>query len=746
MDVVRRARVDLRRAASGAALLLVLSVFGALAGGGTQAASGRQWNLSHVAPLAGGDLVYDAATGQVVLAGGNHVYLWNGKRWAMPPGPQPPTRSAAGLAYDPATREVLMFGGCCDSSQGPGTPWGDTWSWNGQRWSRVASTGPRARILGSLVYDAVSRRLLLFGGCVDASCSNGLGDTWTWDGKHWAQAPSGPGARYGQAMAYDAATRRVVMAGGCCNTSRSLSADWGDTWNWDGRRWTKAASELPPRHHSSLVYDAATGQLVLFGGIGSGSYLADTWTWDGRRWTQRKSGLGAGQGPGPRSDASAAYDPAYPVATAAGTRYGAVLLFGGRGGSGLLGDTWVWTGQRWSRLSGAGPSPRFGAALAYHPATRQVVLFGGAGIVFQDETWRFDGSRWAQVGSPENAVASVYDEKHRQVVLFGDYNQDRSWSHHAHAGGTWLWNGSTWTLGSGSGPLERSPANMGYDTWTGQVLLFGGSNQLSGTSQPLGDTWLWNGRTWSQVTTPGPPARATTSLTYDAATHQLVLFGGCCDGHGDFYSDTWYWDGRAWTQAAPGLGPSPQPSPAVVYDPATRQLLLYDDGEAPADTTWLWTGTGWAPAVTAGGPSGRGLASLAYDEATKRVVLFGGAAGGQAASRSFDGDTWNWDGKQWSQAATAGPAPRAGAALVYDSAAGKLLLWGGTGLSASSYLNNGLVHDTVAFTDSWVWDGRRWTPVGGPTPPVDDLGSHLVYDAATKQVVLFGGTRDTWTW
>ena len=53
--------------------------------------------------------------------------------------------------------------------------------------------------------------------------------------------------------------------------------------------WTQQhpATSPPGRFGASMAYDPATGDAVLFGGVGSsGSYLGDTWTWNGTTWTQ----------------------------------------------------------------------------------------------------------------------------------------------------------------------------------------------------------------------------------------------------------------------------------------------------------------------------------------------------------------------------------------------------------------------------------------------------------------------------
>jgi hypothetical protein len=95
------------------------------------------------------------------------------------------------------------------------------------------------------------------------------------------QAPAThPSARYDAAMAYDAATSTVVLFGGF-NGSGS-SPYFSDTWTWNGTTWTKQAPATRPqvRSASVMAYHAATGTVVLFGGLASNaSKLGDTWTW-----------------------------------------------------------------------------------------------------------------------------------------------------------------------------------------------------------------------------------------------------------------------------------------------------------------------------------------------------------------------------------------------------------------------------------------------------------------------------------
>jgi hypothetical protein len=80
-------------------------------------------------------------------------------------------------------------------------------------------------------------------------------------------------------MVYDAATSNVVLYGGL-KYDGTAPVYLGDTWTWDGTTWTQQHPAASPsaRNASSMAYDAATGNVVLFGGYRNG-YVSDTWTW-----------------------------------------------------------------------------------------------------------------------------------------------------------------------------------------------------------------------------------------------------------------------------------------------------------------------------------------------------------------------------------------------------------------------------------------------------------------------------------
>jgi hypothetical protein len=270
---------------------------------------------------------------------------------------------------------------------------------------------------------------------------------------------------------------------------------------------------------------------------------------------------------------------------------------------------------------------------------------------------------------------------------------------------------------------------MVYDDATGTTLFFGGFN---GTE--LAETWTWNGTVWDRLTpTTSPPALRGASMVYDAATHNVVLFGGL--GAGGPVADTWTWDGTNWTKQFVS-GPAARSGASMVYDAATNNVVLFG-GKASnglLSDTWFWNGTAWtSPTLTTSLPSPRYEQSMAYDAQTRDVVLYGGV--GVAGPIS---NTWTWDGTNWTLQPAANPAARFGASMFYDANTGDVVLFGG-GDGSNSY------------SEMWQWNGSSWSSLLSSTAPSARYLSALAYDTSTNSAILFGGytgtssLSDTWS-
>ncbi len=77
------------------------------------------------------------------------------------------------MAYDPATGNVVLFGGNDDAARSS-----DTWTWNGTTWTQqspATSPPPAVRRVDGL--RPGHRHVVLFGGQGNTTM---LDDTWTW--------------------------------------------------------------------------------------------------------------------------------------------------------------------------------------------------------------------------------------------------------------------------------------------------------------------------------------------------------------------------------------------------------------------------------------------------------------------------------------------------------------------------------------------------------------------------------------
>src|SRR5207245_1446573 len=121
---------------------------------------------------------------------------------------------------------------------------------------------PQASANTLSVYDSAIRRVLMYDG--------NTAESWAFNGRGWSWgAWKGPSPRTGASMVYDAASKKVVLFGGYGQVSAFGSQYLADTWTFDGKRWTKLQGDgPPPREYASMVYDAAARKVVLFSGYG----------------------------------------------------------------------------------------------------------------------------------------------------------------------------------------------------------------------------------------------------------------------------------------------------------------------------------------------------------------------------------------------------------------------------------------------------------------------------------------------
>lgn len=284
----------------------------------------------------------------------------------------------------------------------------------------------------------------------------------------------------------------------------------------------------------------------------------------------------------------------------------------------------------------------------------------------------------------------AYDAEHRETVLYG--GRDASGAVYD----TWTWNGARWSeLHPTQHPNEG--LDLGYDAKRRKTVGFGTSANLSSRATlPPGDTWIWDGQIWYQVhPTTNPPARRGTTLTWDSKRERLIMYGGYGRPNEGLY-DTWAWDGTDWHSLAKNSTDFSNLAGDAAYYPANDTVVMYHwPGGNASDPNqrfmWIFDGRSWARRPTGtielpySGP-------ITYDEKLGKLILFGVHGVGAAA-------TWTWDGASWNRIDTdTGPDDRLYPLMVYDSARGREVLFGGYDSE-----------EAMPPSDVWEFDGKRWT-------------------------------------
>jgi hypothetical protein len=310
-------------------------------------------------------------------------------------------------------------------------------------------------------------------------------------------------------------------------------------------------------------------------------------------------------------------------------------------------------------------------------------------------------------------------------------------------------------------PLPRDSAEVAYDTSTSTVVISGGEAGCG----PLGrdvyqDTWTWDGKVWKEVASNAPPVFGVPAA-YDGATQtfDVLWYPGCAGGPA-----TSEWSGESWSGANGAeseQAASPDVDGAMAYDPSSQTLILWSPtaGSDPNSTsappyqssTWSWDGTTWSllsPSISPPPSVGDSQdVQMVYDPATRQILLYGDHS--QAL--------WAWNGSKWSElSGSGGPAPRVGSSMVYDSALGEALLFGGDTATAYTTASASRAETYTLgepLNDLWAWNGSAWQQLHPATSPPARFYAQMAYDGADGQVVLFGGAvndtadvADTWVY
>jgi hypothetical protein len=271
----------------------------------------------------------------------------------------------------------------------------------------------------------------------------------------------------------------------------------------------------------------------------------------------------------------------------------------------------------------------------------------------------------------------------------------------------------------------RSASAVTFDPVSHRTILFGGYD----TAGYRKDTFLFDGQTWTQVTTPTSPSRrAAAAMSYDSVTQRVVLFGGFDGAH--YLGDTWLWDGATltWSPATPATSPTAVTGPMVFTDPLNGHVDCYGGyaGMFYQLKTWQWTGTTWVDLNPNTSPWARGAAVVATDWNRHKTVLFGGLGSVNTWN------TWEWDGVDWQlMSPNTQPPNRYYSGAAYDPNLQSVVVYGGGSGGAD-------------LDDTWRWSGIDWEQLFPTFSPIPRESFGMTFDQNLFRVLVIGG-EDSFT-
>lgn len=490
--------------------------------------------------------VWDGQRSRMIVHGGRRLstilddtWQWDAasgtwKQLAIGTQPRPPLAvpEHSAMAYDPIASRVLWFSTRFDLAA-------QTWQLNPATgvWTQLAVSGGPEEGVVSAAFDAGRGNVVL----LDADAN-----LWDFTGSSWEmrELSVAPAARSGAAGSWVSEAGYGLLFGGISGDGHRRFL--ADTWLWRNG-WKLASSGesnpsptgyratapmTPAARAGHAVATAAEGvepedAALLFGGENDSGLLGDTWLFDREtfEWVGFASNI-----------VSARTEHA--LAPIPGVGY---LLFGGADAAGPRGDTYVFTlsprlqrGWAADRSAGSVVAPRWGHAMALDVERGTIVLFGGRdGQQVFGDTWEYNPAsvpRWTErqprVSPPARFGHELtYDPERGTIVLTGGSGASAGGT----LGDTWEWNAAE-NLWVRRLPERSMPPRAGhvafFDAQRSELLCFGGLQYAQGgrAASSFGDTLAFE----NAASTADEGARFPLGASCDSASQ--CESGSCVDG------------------------------------------------------------------------------------------------------------------------------------------------------------------------------------------------------------------------
>ena len=300
---------------------------------------------------------------------------------------------------------------------------------------------PEVRSEARMITDTLNNRIILFGGNNRGLWGKCFNDVWSFDlvtgaWKIIDLAEPLPAPRHDASVVYDALGKRMILFGGWNGITWSF---YNDVWSLDltpgSEQWTQLTpSGTPPsiRAATNAVIDPVNNRMILFGGSDGSSGYNDTWSLELNTltWYELKT---PGISPSKRFAHATIYDP---------IGHKMIIFAGDNYYQPMMNDVWsldlTYGKERWRELtpSGSLPDTRAQHFYALNDASRDIVIGFGYNLSsgYHSDMWalNLNSLTWRQV-LPSDIVearrgsCAAYDPLGQQIIIFGGDRSDYYW-------------------------------------------------------------------------------------------------------------------------------------------------------------------------------------------------------------------------------------------------------------------------------------------------------------------------------
>lgn len=316
--------------------------------------------------LLGGNSLQPGPSKETSLGG---TWVLHGGKWReVLDTSNPAPRAFAAMAGDPRRRELVLTGGSETAQFAGMRALRDTWTYSAEGWQeRHPRDEPTwAPAQPPVAFDERTGQVTVLApapgypgsdssaGRFQVESAGDLYERWTWDGTDWnphrdvVAPPLSTFADNG--MAEDVVSRTLVFFAyntpqgpPCLTESSCRAADpsgtrFSQTWQWNGRRWTREHPHVAPTDPQAIASDPESGRVDVL------TLKGDMWQWSGLTWHV----VGTG---GPRGSTVMTADPAAC----------AIVAFEGvESGQAATSETWTWGASGWKPGAPGAGGPRPG--------------------------------------------------------------------------------------------------------------------------------------------------------------------------------------------------------------------------------------------------------------------------------------------------------------------------------------------------------------------------------------------------